>query len=625
MDLAAYGTLISRLETQSATSPSAYRLKVRLLASFGYIVASFILVAALVLLGAGIIALILHPSAGTIKIAIFVTIFALPVLWSVTRAVLYRDPPPDGVPVTRSEAPELWDEVDRLRTSLRAPRIRRILIDNNLNASLVTRRWGVLPFTSHWLVLGLPLLRLLSVDEMRTVIAHELGHARGDHGRFGRWIYTARRLWASLHDALGEGAQGLMARFLRWYAPYFNAYTFVLARQQEREADAAAVEASSSEAAARALVRVSVASRMGHDRFWNLLPRRAYREPQPPGDLLGAYQRALIEPHPQAGRWLTEALATGSGHHDTHPCLRERLAAITGNTLPGTIPPPIPPSRSASGAWLGGCESEVVEQLNTRWVKAISPVWDRYHQVGREMLARRDALLARADALARPERWELVGLLDDLDGVAATRVHLERLVADDATDVFACYSLGVVLLDDEAEAERGAAYILAAMERNANMIVHGAGLLAVWHARCGRADEAKRWELHATRRAELEAKANEERSRLPKPKQLQPHGLAEPLLERLRAVLAEFPTIRWADIAAVACTHLPEKPFHLVAVRIKVPFWKSRDAAAEAALLQQIVAQLNWPHAIWLISDHGQNAKLAKAVRKQPGARIYGR
>lgn len=625
MDITAYDALITRLETQSGTNPTSYRLKVRLLASLGYAVAGTLLVLAVILLAAGVLGLWLKPSAATIKIAIFVAVFALPLVWSIVRAVLYRDSPPEGVPVSRSDAPDLWDEVDRLRSTLSAPRIHRILIDNDLNAALVTRRWGVLPFTRQWLVLGLPLLRLLSVDEMRTVIAHELGHARGDHGKFGRWIYTARRLWASLHDALAEGSQGLMARFLRWYAPYFNAYTFVLARQQEREADAAAVEAANSEAAAAALVRVTVAARRGQERFWSALPRRAYREAQPPGDLLGALQRALIEPHPHQGRWLTEALATSSGHHDTHPCLRERLAAITGSTVPSTIPPPIPPSRSAAATWLMQCDSEIVEQLNSRWADAITPVWNRYHEMGKAMFERRDELLARVDELDRQERWEVVHLLDDLDGAPATRPHLEWLVEQDGDDLGARFALGRVLLDDEHDADRGAELLLAVIERDADAIVPAASLLAGWHARHGRVDDAKRWELHAARRAELEAKANEERSRLPKPKQLQAHGLPEAGVERLRQVLAAFPTIRWADVASVACTHLPEKPYHIVAVRIKVPFWKSRDAAVESALLQQVVDQLAWPHAITIISDHGKHAKLAKAIRKQPGARVYKR
>jgi len=633
MDLTTYDALITRLEDQSSIRPAAYRMKVRLLASLGYVVAASLVVGALLLLAAGAAALFFKPSAGAGKLAIFALIVAGPLLWSVSRALLYRDPRPDGVPVSRTAAPELWNEVDRLRAALGAPRIRRILIDNELNAALLTRRWGILPVTSQWLVLGLPLLRLLSVEEMRTVLAHELGHARGDHGRFGRWIYTVRRLWASLHSAIAEGAQGITARFLRWYAPYFNAYTFVLARQQEREADSAAVEAAGPEAAARALVRVTIAARSGQERFWQDLVRRAYREPAPPTDLLGIYHRALIEPHPQAGRWLAESLAASNGHHDTHPCLRERLHAITGSEARGVVPPPNPPSRSAVKAWLGDLESDVVEQLNGQWAGAITPMWREQHHRGGEMVPRRDALLVGADALSAQERWELVRLLDELNGPEAARAHLERLVTDDPTDAPARFALGRILLameTDEATAaahgKAGEAHLLAAMEMDRDAIVSAAGLLSAWHARNRRPTEAKHWEAIATTRATVEAKAREERSRLPKPKQLLPHAMNEVLLERLRQVLSDFPTIRVVDCAAVACQHLAdEKPYHLFAVQIKVPFWKSQDTAAESLLLQQVVDRLDCPHAIMMISARGSNAKLAKAARKQTGARVYVR
>ena len=90
---------------------------------------------------------------------------------------------------------------------------------------------------NNYLVLGLPLLRALSPAEFRAVLAHEFGHLSGKHGRFSGWIYRVRQTWiqilVSVHQERSY-ASFLFEPFLEWYAPYLNAYSFVLARAGTR-------------------------------------------------------------------------------------------------------------------------------------------------------------------------------------------------------------------------------------------------------------------------------------------------------------------------------------------------------------------------------------------------------
>src|SRR5690606_34159755 len=113
--------------------------------------------------------------------------------------------------------------------------------------------------------------------------------------------------------------KGLIGRFIAWYAPFFNAYTFVLARNQEREADQAAVEACSSETAGRALVRTCILAQQADETYWEPLSRRPWRDPKPPTSHLSDLQRSLNHVDPAAERWLRECLARPSTHADTHP------------------------------------------------------------------------------------------------------------------------------------------------------------------------------------------------------------------------------------------------------------------------------------------------------------------
>ena len=90
-------------------------------------------------------------------------------------------------------------------------------------------------------------------------MAHEYGHLAGSHGRFSAFIYRLRITWGTVQN-FAQRIQGWLGRLIAplvgWYAPYFNAYTFVLARSDEYQADAASADLVGAAAAARGFVSV---------------------------------------------------------------------------------------------------------------------------------------------------------------------------------------------------------------------------------------------------------------------------------------------------------------------------------------------------------------------------------
>jgi hypothetical protein len=86
-----------------------------------------------------------------------------------------------GVPVDDVAAPglwTLWHEFDR--TTPRANRT--LLIDTEVNASMAERRrhFGLLR-RQITMTFGLPLLMVLDARAVRTIVAHEVAHARLQH------------------------------------------------------------------------------------------------------------------------------------------------------------------------------------------------------------------------------------------------------------------------------------------------------------------------------------------------------------------------------------------------------------------------------------------------------------
>src|SRR5262249_28015665 len=149
----------------------------------------------------------------------------------------------------------------------------------------------------------------------------------------GNWVYRLRLGWSRLAQGLQQrGSLGSFAfrPFFKWYAPYFSAVSFPLARANEYEADAASARLTSSAAAAAALTGVNVIAVFLQARYWPDLHRKADQVAQPSfapyaqmGEVIGAGIDADA-----VRSWLDAAMMRKTSVADTHPALADRLQAL---------------------------------------------------------------------------------------------------------------------------------------------------------------------------------------------------------------------------------------------------------------------------------------------------------
>jgi Zn-dependent protease with chaperone function len=129
-------------------------------------------------------------------------------------------------------------------------------------------------FPRNYLCIGMPLLVALPHSHVRAVLAHEFAHLSHAHGKFGAWCYRIRMTWSQLLHAL-EAERHWTARlfrwFFHWYVPLFAAYTFVLMRRHELEADDLAAEIVGRAAMAQTLVDLEVRGALLSNQFWSPL------------------------------------------------------------------------------------------------------------------------------------------------------------------------------------------------------------------------------------------------------------------------------------------------------------------------------------------------------------------
>jgi hypothetical protein len=174
--------------------------------------------------------------------------------------------------------------------------------------------------------LGLPLLQILTVTELRAVLAHEFGHFHGGDTKLGPWVYKTRGAIIRTVQSLGESV--IQKPFL-WYGNMFLRITHAVSRRQEFAADELASRAIGSRPLTSGLRTIHAAS-SAFDPYWGNEVLPALNAGFRPSLALG-YAR-FLEAKPVAeivARTLEEEIQSGqSDPYDTHPSLRDRIAAI---------------------------------------------------------------------------------------------------------------------------------------------------------------------------------------------------------------------------------------------------------------------------------------------------------
>ena len=191
--------------------------------------------------------------------------------------------------------------------------------------------------TRRVLIVGVPLLHILSERELRGVIAHEFGHYSGGDTRLGPWIYRTRETIGrtigqlSYEDDDESWSQRAVRQPFIWYGHAFLRITAKISRRQEFAADALrrpqrrarrARRRTRADPRLRARLRRVLAAR-GH-------PRAAGGPAAAGVRGLPALHRARVgrsQPPRSSSRIMREE---ATDPYDSHPSLPERIAAVDG-------------------------------------------------------------------------------------------------------------------------------------------------------------------------------------------------------------------------------------------------------------------------------------------------------
>ena len=602
--------LVREAEASIAADPRAYRLQIVLLALLGYGVLFGAVALLVALIGGAVWGALASTAFLLLLLKKKLIIPLLAVIWVILRSLWVRIEAPTGYPAQRVDFPALHAEVQALRRQLRTPPVHEIILTEDFNAAVAqTPRLGVLGWDRNTVILGLPLLLALTPEQARAVLAHEFGHLSGNHSRFSAWIYRLRLTWYRVMLAFDQAhgfSTALLRRFFDWYAPYFNARSFALARGNEYEADAISARLTSVNDAAQALVSTHIRSDLIHEHYWQPLLRRAESSPEPEPRPFTGLARFLRESTPPPRQELLErirkAVTVETDHANTHPALRDRLSAMNAPpVLPGNI------ERSAAEEWLAARLPGVLELFDRSWLERNREAWQQrfeYVKQARDKLAELGA--KPEEELTREERWNLAAWTEEFvperDALPLYRAYAQHAPEDRDAD----FVMGRILLTRNDP--EGLDHLERAMQEFRHALP-ACELACDYFHRIGDKNQADLWRRRGERAIDLAPRAAERES-LSAADTFLPSDLLQAEHDLLRDQLTAFDQIKHAWIAKKRLEHLREHSLYVVAVK------PSGLLTNADKLVEELAQKIDTDAMTYFVATEGDSGAVGKKVAK---------
>ena len=371
------------------------------------------------------------------KIVVGCVFLAGAIVWSIIPRMDHFEPP--GPKLDSVRHPQLFAEIERVARATKQEMPAEVYLVGDVNA-WVAQRGGVMGFFSHRVMgLGLPLLQLLTVSELRAVLAHEFGHYYGGDTRLGPWIYKTR---SAIGRTIGTLGDSWLQKPFAWYGNGFLRVTHAVSRRQEFSADALASRVVGARPLAEGLKKVHAAA-PAFPAYWAQEVRPILQAGFLP-PIADGFRRFANDARVQKA--MAGAIADGlenieTDPYDTHPPLAERIRSVAH--LPKG---PDPSGEPAALSLLND-----VHELERRWlataadastVRSLKPVdWDAVLQTVL-LPGWRETVKKNADSLA-------TGTIGGLpEAVVKLRAPLSRLPAGDernAQDAFTLWLAGAAV------------------------------------------------------------------------------------------------------------------------------------------------------------------------------------
>ena len=307
--------------------PGGPSLTARALLSIAFLLGFYVL-------ALGVVAVLIAVNVATIAVAgrvyAHMVIATLVVAFAVFRGIFFINRSSGaedaGIPIDEHSQPELVGLVRSVAQEMQTEPPARLFLVPDVNAGV--RETGGsfgLRRGERVMVIGMPYIDVLTVDQLRAVIAHELGHYAGGDTRLSGLTYRAG---ASIGRTISNvGDDTWLGRLFDSYGRMYLRISQRVRRQQELSADASAVRLAGRESHVTSLRRAMVTA-YAFDHFLRRYLAPLWQRGCDTENAFEGFRALLADPKRQQEMAALEEAIHGdeTDPYDSHPSLAERLA-----------------------------------------------------------------------------------------------------------------------------------------------------------------------------------------------------------------------------------------------------------------------------------------------------------
>ena len=386
------------------------------------------------------------------------------------------------------------------------------------------------------------------------------------------------------------------------------------------------MELAGRDAHGQALVALEVINGLVSQTFEPMVRTRAEQSPEPPTGVLRQLI-ALIQTRPVFD-WranLRKLLRAKTGAGDTHPALGERLAGV------GYVPADDEPSlereleESAAHYYFGAELDRVLQGLEADWQSSMAEQWRNRHEFVRRsrLVIAELSRQAESGTLREEAAWRRANLTAQVDGLAAAIPSLRYLVERSPDHAAGNYLLGQALLQQGDRT--GIEFLQRALQRDPTCATQVNYLIAAFHESQGEERDAKRFRHRGYEASTMASAAEAERRGVHQDDRLIPPDVAPDVRAQLRDKLLAMPDIQRAYLARKDVEYYPERPYYVLALVLRQPWYRLRSRARDRAVVHRVAQEVPLPGQGFIIQIYGRHAKLGRTMGRLPGSEIVRR
>ncbi|WP_455216638.1 hypothetical protein [Kaarinaea lacus] len=308
-----------------------------------------------------------------------------------------------GLRLSKNLVPQLFDTVEEVRAHYGRPSIRDIVVTEKYEIRIERIPLKGLPvFFSNTLVIGLPLLQMLTPGEFRCELSRRIGQYSGIFPRKTLFIARASSLWHLYAESLKKHPNRIV-RLSGWlfglYSRLMGMTAIPASRMEELVADSCAMDFMNENEVLDTLKSESISRAFLELHYWPSVHSMAIENTKIQIRPFAKLDKLIkgISTKESRKKWLGYAFEACQLPGDEMPVLRKRMEGI-GHMKIRSIPVP---GDSAADKYLEGNKNKVVTVIDKLWCSTTLKSWLKDYKSQRRELE-------RARALSRKSRQQIL-------------------------------------------------------------------------------------------------------------------------------------------------------------------------------------------------------------------------